>query len=534
MESNKVMMINNYSQGVDFLKKVYVGAVRLLRTLFLGLTRLGRIKSRANGQLWYIAVPFVFLVIMIFFFPFRGKFQFNSDEGVNLIKAMLVDQGYSLYDEIWSDQPPLFTHLLTSVFRIFGYKVGAGRFLVLIFSSTMLWASFQFMRVVWGEGSALAGVFLIFLLPQYLVLSISVMIGIPAITFAVLSLLALTFWHRQRKYLWLILSAAALGLSILTKLFAGFLAPLFVLGIVIAEYSRMGESVSWGKLILPVVLWGAVFTVLTLGLSLVLVGPENVGQLVEPHLTASEVDVFRDEKYFTLAYHLRGVRPILFLALVGAIMSLKERQWLALYPIAWILTAYLLLFRHAPVWDHQQLLITIPVAMLAASAVFIAGRWILQSICSHFDMSAGGELRAVAIVGLISLFFIVRTPEAATLLSPLPSISTSGLELDPDIEKFLIKMRQHAPKTQWVVTDLPMYAFRARLLIPPNLAVITMKRLETGNLTEAQVIDTVREWMPEQVLLGRFKFPSLNEFLEEHYRLIQKKGEIKLFLRNDL
>ena len=76
--------------------------------------------------------------------------------------------------------------------------------------------------MVWGYQHALVGTLILILLPTYLGLSVSVMIGLPAIAFAVLSLLALTAWHQYRKYLWLILSALALCLSVFTKIFPAF------------------------------------------------------------------------------------------------------------------------------------------------------------------------------------------------------------------------------------------------------------------------------------------------------------------------
>ncbi len=41
------------------------------------------------------------------------------------------------------------------------------------------------------------------------------------------------------------------------------------------------------------------------------------------------------------------------------------RRWLTLYLSAWMAPAYILL-GSPPVWDHQQVLVTIPAAMLAA------------------------------------------------------------------------------------------------------------------------------------------------------------------------
>ena len=486
-----------------------------------------------NILAWQVVVPIAFILIVLFFFPSRAKFQFSFDEGVNLMKAMLLEQGYPLYSEIWSDQPPLFTYLLAVVFRYFRFDVGAFRAFVLILSSVLLWASFQFMRIIGGKWLALTGALLIFLLPTYMVLSVSVMVGLPAITFATLSLLTLALWHKHRNYLWIALSAIALGLSVLTKLFTGFLAPIFIVGILVGEYVRLGEKRSLRKLLGPPMVWIGVFTGITLVLGLTLVGLDNVGQLLQSHLSAQNVEVFQLEE-FTLVFHLRRAWPILFLALIGALFALRSRRWLLLYPLVWMGTAFLLFYRHTPVWDHHQLLITVPAALLAAVAVYEVGRYLIQIFGSQFKLSGSGILYAVALISIFAFFFSFRVPETISTLSPRPSLSTSGLELDLRDEKFLIKMRRFAPQTDWVVTDIAMFAFRSGLPVPPNLAVFTMKRFETGNLTEEEVIDAIQKYQPEQVLLGRRKYHLIEEFLLEDYRLIRFDRKIKLYLRNDV
>jgi len=76
-----------------------------------------------------------------------------------------------------------------------------------------------------------------------------------------------------------------------------------------------------------------------------------------------------------------------------------------------------------------------------------------------------------------------------------------------------------------------MYAYRMDILVPPELAVFTWKRIETGNLTYEQVQETIDEYQPEQVLMGRFMFPELEEYLDEHYRLLDIPTDAKLYIR---
>ncbi len=471
-----------------------------------------------------LAIPLAFFLVMYFFFPFFERFKLDPDEGFNAIKGLLLVRGYPLYSETWSDQPPLFTYLIAATIRVFGHDINALRTLVLLLSTTMLASAYLFLRLTWGIWHALAGVVLIVLLPFYTILSVSVMIGLPAIAFAGLSLLALTHWHQRHTNLWLVLSATALSLSILTKLFAAFLAPIFLVGILIDQKYRFGQSLTWYKLLKPAIIWSAVFAFVIIGLGLIMVGPANIDQLLETHLIAREHYTSYAETY-TINWYLRDSWVILLLALLGTLFTLQRRNWLSLYLVVWIMAAYLLLSIQIPVWHHHQLLITIPAAMLAGIAVGEA----LHLALNLFHTRKLFSRQTLLIAAIITCFVLA-------LISLIPQIYTDFTTPVYLLERermFLVKMNNHAPETHWFVTDVPMYAFRVGIPVPPPLSVISDKRLATGNLTEAQIIDMINEYKPEQIFLGRFEFAELESFLREDYKILYTRGKRTLYLRKD-
>ena len=95
-------------------------------------------------------------------------------------------------------------------------------------------------------------------------------------------------------------------------------------------------------------------------------------------------------------------------------------------------------------------------------------------------------------------------------------------------------MSNHAPNTRWVLTTLPMYAFRVGLQVPPFLAVPSTKRIANGELTEQQIIEIVDQYHPEQALLEEGEFPNLEKHLEGGYRLLYSYSKKLLYLRKDL
>jgi hypothetical protein len=58
--------------------------------------------------------------------------------------------------------------------------------------------------------------------------------------------------------------------------------------------------------------------------------------------------------------------------------------------------------------------------------------------------------------------------------------------------------------------------------------------VNSGLLTQWQIIDTVEEFKPEQVVLGRFKFLALERYLKKDYYLLYSDNEVKLYIRNDI
>ncbi len=487
-----------------------------------------------EGRWWWkaahLALPLAFLLAMFFFFPFRERFEFDLDEGFNAIKGLLLARGYPLYSQVWSDQPPLLTYLLAGVIRLFGADMDALRTLILLLSTLLMGSAVHYLRLTWGLWHALAGALIIFILPFYTTFSVAVMVGLPAIALATASLLALELWHQRRLQCWLVLSALLLGLSVLTKLFTGLLVPIFILGILLGERN----APSWRKRLRPAIIWGLVFGLVTAGLGLLLVGPAYMSQLVTTHLLARQNPAFISlANSQSIAWHLRDAAPVLALGALGAAFAVLERRWTTLYLAGWSGGTFLAFSFHAPVWYHHQFLITTPAAMLAAIAVGEAARYLLRMRRSWPGLNLRLVLVLLALAGFITTLSARARLTYHTFVLPAFLIPPEGSPGDREIP-FLTEISARADKTQWMVTDLPMYAFRTGLSVPPALAAITDKRLSSGELTEAQIIDVIEDYRPEQVLMGRFDLPAVDAYLREDYRRIYQWGRKTLYLHGDL
>jgi hypothetical protein len=96
---------------------------------------------------------------------------------------------------------------------------------------------------------------------------------------------------------------------------------------------------------------------------------------------------------------------------------------------------------------------------------------------------------------------------------------------------FLTEIMTLKSQTKWIVTDLPIFAFRAGIPVPPPVAVISRKQIATSNIDEQNLINVINEYQPEQVFLGRFEWPELTSFLNQHYQLKRQEQNFRLYVR---
>jgi hypothetical protein len=291
------------------------------------------------------------------------------------------------------------------------------------------------------------------------------------------------------------------------------------------------QGLSW-KLLRPAFLWGTSFAILTLLLGLVLIGPRNIAAITTPHLAAPVTEDLSGSSY-TINSHLQAAVPLILLGVWSILFTIYRRNWLALYPISWAALAYVLFSFYSPVFYHHQLLITVPMIMLAATGIG-EGLSSLGRLRSLSDfMRVPTLLGAVAVIGFL-LVTIRYSPMLDRELLNRPRLTDFSLKATAGKLRVLRTMDEYIDQTNWIMTDMPMYAFRVQRPVPPVVATFSSKRLATGSLTEEDILSAMREYQPEQVLMARFEIPALETYLQEHYRLILSVEFFRLFLRNDL
>lgn len=467
-----------------------------------------RILER-HGE-WLAALLFVALMCALG--PWWDLHEIDADEGINLMKAALVAEGHHLFTEIWSDQPPLLTYLLAALQETVGRSAGAARALVLLFAAALVWGLFRIVRRREGGVAAWTAVAVLGGAALFQRLGVSVMIGLPALALGVLALERLFAADGRRTPM--ILSGVLMALSLHTKMFTLVLAPVLLAALVPA----------WRADRRSVGLWIAAFAVVFGGLA-GLAGGAFVDQLVRPHLAADMAALFPyDQGSRRLLPLLLTAPQVLVLGGAGLLLARPWRfPWRTL-PILWAATAVATLYTHTPLWTHQILLILVPLAWLGG----IAGGEIARMVAADRAIWPRAPA-AIAGVGLLAALLWwggLHTLTTAEILrrpaKPLDAAAVAAL-------------RAHANGNPWVVTDRPIDAYHAGLLVPPPLAVYSLKRVRAGLLTPAQVVRVIEEYRPELVSYRRiFMGKAVKSYLGAHYYAVPGRAGQALFVLHPL
>ena len=464
----------------------------LKRSLRLDIWR--RAVELGGGRYEALLPPLLFALFVTAVSHWSIAYQLDLDEGLNLMKGALVAKGFGLYSEIWSDQPPVLTFLLADLERIFPANVTAARALVLVFSGLLLWSLFRILFRSEGRACAWLAMAALASLGAFQKLSVSVMIGLPAVALAVMALdqvLAGAFDNKRWRYC---LAGVLFALSLQTKLFTATLIPTLVL----ATCLQAGKLAPW-RMRAPNLALLSVSTIAVFVTIAAVTGEPIFSQLIVPHYRVSgSYDLSRLEGFSRLIIDLSSKIPavVVILFTLGLIATLAATKVTRLIPIVWLISGFLILSLHQPSFPHHLVLLYPSIAWISSLSINLARvetrRLAIAVICVLLLVSIG-----------VSRAFNRRAENEASARS--------------DAWSFPAELRKASPDS-WVVADILMDAYRAGRLVPPELAVWSGKRVMGGYLPADFLIAAIQKRRPETILLRRFQQPQrFVEYLESTY-----------------
>lgn len=445
--------------------------------------------------------------------PWREVFL-PDDEGFELMKAWLHQRGHTLYGEIWCDQPPLHTLLLSGAFHLLGTTIATGRALALAFAALSFWALGELVGRRHGNMVAALALLTLALSPGFTRMAASATIMLPAIAVALLAVVFIEPAKARTGRWWLALAGAVFGLAMQIKFIAVIVLPLAVW-----EVARPGDKAdSWRLALRRLWVWGAGAGTTFLGGLLVF--PEATADLLwAPHLSAAARAAFADGGVRLHAL-LRADAALLVLSGAGLCLAGARRQTALVPPLLLFALAYAGHLWLRPFWNYYYLHLALPLAWLAAVAMRDLTGWVAEAGTGRVL-----GLRFVLVAGLFTPV-LARLPErveqAREALRPGDAIARQMLA---------DKIREHAG--QWVFTDHPAIAFQAGVPVPPEAVVLSQKRVRLGLFTERDLIRCLERRQPGVVALGG-GLPvgeAARAYLAAHYQPPTLQAGLIVYLR---
>ncbi|HYG35021.1 MAG TPA: glycosyltransferase family 39 protein, partial [Clostridia bacterium] len=454
--------------------------------------------------------------------PLETALRIGADEDFELAKATLCLKGHKLYSEVWNDQPPLHTFLITQVLKVFPASALGPRLITTGFSLLLLTAVFLICRRISGLAVATVAAVLLMSSPGFLELSASCMLEIPALAMAVGALCVLVTFSHRGYHVPEIIAGLLFAIALQMKLVPAILGSLaaLVLWTVNRERREGGHNliVSWLML-------GLVTGIAFVGIDVLL---ERGAYLL--HFQQSLTSHFGEAKSFeygSAADHpfewsvflrnwdttlpaLVGVGVLIWQFLTTRNSRLNKQSTCAsgkffsvedskagdrgawsfdlgiVLPLAWLVLSLLVFSIHKPWWPYYYIHTAIPLCWCAAIGIWALFTKVRQAK-SHITL-------ALVLLFLLGAFSWAgaRVWLQAGDMRRTPKISSTPV---------LREIARFKPFATYFYAEQPIYSFYAGIPMPPQIAVNPLKRFWAGEMTHARLAQELAKTKPGLILL---------------------------------
>ena len=94
----------------------------------------------------------------------------------------------------------------------------------------------------------------------------------------------------------------------------------------------------------------------------------------------------------------------------------------------------------------------------------------------------------------------------------------------------LTEIQRFKPFTQFLYADQPIYSFHSGIPMPPDLAVVMLKRLWSGEMTNAKITEEMEAIKPGLILLANdTRVMPFQHLLQTEYRLVYQDNIHRLY-----
>jgi 4-amino-4-deoxy-L-arabinose transferase-like glycosyltransferase len=439
-------------------------------------------------------------------------YPFNdADEWRYMSCSRLVLDGYALFTQVFSAQPPLLFASLAGGMRLFGDSLQGAHLTESAFGLLGLASACWLAWLLSGTIAAAFTGLLLSVCPLFLVYSRAIEAEGPMSALMTLGI-ALCMWYRRRGGLWIpALAGAVIAGAILFKLFA--VAAILPAGWIVV--SRPGTVRQRATRVVSFALGVVVPGVIDLA---AIAPAAQWDQVVRFHEKADSVVMAGAPPASTLFGAFIEAAPGLCAFAVAGIVLLAVRQrWFELSVlVVWGLAFGGMLVSFHPLFQHHLAILLTLAGVTAGCGVGEAWEGLLT-----------GHASDVLPVVVAALIFLVTAPAMIHMdrhtLVPLPAGGSVALAAYFDA---------HTTAGDFVATDDAEAAVLAARLVPPGLCDPSIVRLLAGYLPASELVGQTQAYHA-RLAAPRATFvqvPAYLRWLDSHYRVEQTQAG-QIFVR---
>jgi 4-amino-4-deoxy-L-arabinose transferase-like glycosyltransferase len=417
--------------------------------------------------------------------------QIDYDEGVYWQSLRSMAAGHPLFSQVYSSQPPAFLLLIFPFYWVLGQSLAGARVAVLFVFLAGLLAAYRLVSKLSSRAAGMIAIAVLAADPICFRESIVLQADLPAMGLALIGLaLAVEASGRTRQVGGRAVAAGvALSTGFLVKPLAAAAGPAVMvalgsLPVLRRERFRGYTLATAGGLAAAVVIllpflsvWRPLWDQ-TVGLHFVARGAQIGGLDVQSVLL--EV-------------------PVVILGTAGLLVALLHAPRLALVVGAWGAAAALMLAIQRPLWPHHLVALTVPLALLAGGLA---------------ELPFGG--RKLSLVRGLAALLVLAGSLGSALYVHQQQFS------DDSLRPAVARLQAATRPADLVVTDDQYLVALAGRDTPPQLVDTSLVRINSGELTAAQVELIAERSGARAVLLGGGRLselPALENWARTHYRV---------------
>jgi 4-amino-4-deoxy-L-arabinose transferase-like glycosyltransferase len=482
-----------------------------------------------------VLFPVLIFLAVVAFMPLRTAVQIGADEGFELAKATLCLKGHELYTEIWNDQPPLHTFLITKALKHISPSVLVPRLITAGFAAILLASVFLVIRRMSGATTATIASLLLLCSPGFVELSASCMLEIPSLAVAVAGIALLVIVPPCKLRLDALLGGCVFGLALGMKLVPVILGPVLLLFSFI-QAREYGKSRAFFALSLAVFALSGATSFLLMDLLI-----EKGAYLA--HFRQSWVSHFGAAA--SLEYGSAADHPFEWLILfrdwdmtvpalvgIGVLIRDVRRDLKALIPLAWLGLMLVVFIIHRPWWSYYYVHIALPLAWCAAVGWVRMVGFAAVKVCNAAPLTFASLCRRWF---FSSLVLVLALATSSWMLGRV-YLQVSEARRSPKISStpVLAELRRYRFQAENLFTDATVYSFHSGIPLPPSLAVLPLKRFWSGEMTIALLSSELEQIHPSLILLPNdSRELPYREWLLSQYRLVYQDDAHLLYLRRN-